>query len=89
MDNHTTELKPCNKCRFYEDCSMGWCDAIRERGYLQRDGLDCFEPISKFCPMLKADCLEEKCAWWLDFAKDCSLPVATGILADSTISQSY
>ena len=43
----------------------------------------------KFCPMLKEDCIEEQCAWWLDFAKGCALPVATGILADSTISRSY
>lgn len=44
---------------------------------------------SKFCPMLKESCIKEQCAWWLSFANDCALPVATGILADSTISRSW
>lgn len=30
-------------------------------------------------------CIESDCAWWLPFAGDCAIPVAAGILADSTI----
>ena len=42
----------------------------------------------KLCPMKKDGyCTGEKCAWWLEFAKECAVPVAAGILADSTICQ--
>ena len=32
-------------------------------------------------------CEKEKCAWWLKFANDCTIPMIAGELADSTISQ--
>ena len=42
----------------------------------------------KLCPMKKNGyCVGELCAWWLEFAKECAVPVAAGILADSTICQ--
>lgn len=43
--------------------------------------------LDKLCPMkrLNGYCIGERCAWWLEFAKECAVPVAAGILADSTI----
>lgn len=43
--------------------------------------------LDKLCPMkqLNGYCIGELCAWWLKFAKECAVPVAAGILADSTI----
>ena len=45
--------------------------------------------LDKLCPMkrLNGYCVGELCAWWLEFAKECAVPVAAGILADSTICQ--
>ncbi len=43
----------------------------------------------KICPLHKGDkpsdgyCVESACAWWLEWAKSCSVPVAVGILAES------
>lgn len=49
----------------------------------------------KPCPMMiahygenAADCIGERCAWWCEFAGDCSVPLIAGILADSTICNS-
>ena len=37
------ELKPCSECEHYDDCSWGWCDAIKDRYYNIRDGKeDCW-----------------------------------------------
>lgn len=46
----------------------------------------------KICPLLLGrgynhDCKGGSCAWWCEFAKDCSIPVVAGILADSSICQ--
>lgn len=41
----------------------------------------------KICPVMKVICMEEQCAWWCSWAKDCAVPLSTGILADSTINQ--
>lgn len=34
--------KPCAACKHERDCSMGWCDAIKDRHYNIRDGKDCW-----------------------------------------------
>lgn len=44
----------------------------------------------KDCPMMigkKANprCMGEKCAWWNNYAKECSIPLIADILADSSI----
>lgn len=41
--NDMAELKPCSDCKYEEDCSWGWCDAIKDRCYDIRDGKgDCW-----------------------------------------------
>ena len=49
---------------------------------------------TKICPICAAGandfvsccyCIREDCAWWAEWANDCSVPVIAGILADSTI----
>lgn len=45
----------------------------------------------KFCPLTAAGgnivggCIKEECAWWCDFAKDCSVPLLAEMFADSEI----
>ena len=42
------------------------------------------------CPIRedgRSFCIKERCAWWLAFANDCAVPIATAILYDSTICQ--
>lgn len=47
----------------------------------------------KICPMkcgkFPMNCDEERCAWWMDFAKECAVSCMCGILADSSICQNY
>ena len=53
------------------------------------------EYTGKFCPIMVAGgnpstpsfCIEEECAWWCKFAKDCAIPLLAGMFADSTICQ--
>ena len=47
---------------------------------------------SKVCPIMCAGanqavcyCIGKDCAWWCDFAKDCSVPLLAGMFADSEI----
>ena len=49
---------------------------------------------TKICPICFAGandsvcyCIHEECAWWAEFANECSVPLIAGILADSTICQ--
>lgn len=46
---------------------------------------------TKVCPMkfgkFPINCDEERCAWWMDFAKECAVSCMCGILADSSINQ--
>lgn len=49
---------------------------------------------TKICPICVAGennfvnyCIRQDCAWWADYADDCSIPVIAGILADSNICQ--
>lgn len=35
-------MKPCSTCKYEQACSMGWCDAIKDRYYNIRDGKDCW-----------------------------------------------
>ena len=47
-------------------------------------------PRPKICPLHKGEkpsddyCVESACAWWLEWAESCAVPVAVAILADST-----
>lgn len=48
----------------------------------------------KPCPIMVASptmqgtlCIEQHCAWWCEFAQECSIPLIAGILADSSICQ--
>ena len=48
--------------------------------------------MPKACPimvaamhMMNAECIGECCAWWCKFAKQCAVPLAAEILADSDI----
>ena len=49
----------------------------------------------KYCPMMVAggnmqisgSCIGPDCAWWCDFANDCSVSLLAGMFADSTICQ--
>lgn len=36
-----------------------------------------------------AFCEKERCAWWLNYEKDCAIPTLVGVMADSTISQTH
>lgn len=47
---------------------------------------------TKICPICVAGangfvnyCIRENCAWWAEWANDCSVPTIAGILADSEI----
>lgn len=46
---------------------------------------------TKVCPMkfgkFPMNCDEERCAWWMDFAKECAVSCICGILADSSINR--
>lgn len=42
---------------------------------------------NKMCPMTGKTCAKSNCAWWCSFAKDCSVPLTAGILADSEINR--
>lgn len=49
---------------------------------------------NKVCPIMCAGanqsvcyCIGRDCAWWCEFAEDCSVPLIAGILADSSICQ--
>ena len=46
----------------------------------------------KICPIFFANktfpvCRGDVCAWWSNYAKECSLPLIADILADSSICQ--
>lgn len=41
--------------------------------------------IGKRCPIFGCECIDEECAWWCRFAKDCAVPLLAGMLADSSI----
>jgi len=47
----------------------------------------------KVCPLHKDErtyagyCLESACAWWLEWAKSCSVPVAVGVMAEIDVSR--
>lgn len=48
--------------------------------------------MTKECPMMGAimhqrgvPCAGKHCAWWCEFAKQCAVPLAAEILADSDI----
>lgn len=47
--------------------------------------------MNKICPLRTArpvdasQCIGENCAWWCKFAKQCAVPLAAEILADSDI----
>lgn len=47
---------------------------------------------SKVCPIMltrkksaACHCIGKDCAWWCNFAKDCSVPLLAGMFADSEI----
>lgn len=40
---------------------------------------------NKLCPIMRTECKEYECAWWCEFAKDCSVPLIAGMFADSDI----
>lgn len=46
---------------------------------------------NKICPVFSCQnnkdkfCKGTKCAWWCQFAKDCSVPLLAGMFADSHI----
>lgn len=39
----------------------------------------------KVCPVRGRECIGERCAWWCEFADDCSVPLLAGMFADSEI----
>lgn len=40
----------------------------------------------KLCPLLRNQkCMENSCAFWCEFAKDCSVPLLAGMFADSSV----
>lgn len=41
--------------------------------------------VGKRCPIFASACLESECAWWCGFAKDCAVPLLSGMFADSSI----
>lgn len=49
--------------------------------------------MDKFCPLMVGggnmycgtSCIGAECAWWCEFAKDCSIPLIAGMFADSDI----
>ena len=51
---------------------------------------------SKFCPLMVSGgnmhvsgyCIREDCSWWCKWANNCSIPLLTGMFADSAICQS-
>ena len=51
--------------------------------------------MAKYCPLAMFNeqnrntpkCAENYCAWWCDWAKSCSIPLLTGMFADSSICQ--
>ena len=51
---------------------------------------------TKICPIFAAGanndisavyCIRQDCAWWAEWANDCSIPLIAGMFADSTICQ--
>lgn len=43
---------------------------------------------NKICPIVGSNHVNcENCAWYLQFAEDCSIPTIAGILADSFINR--
>ena len=49
---------------------------------------------TKICPICVAGsnnavsyCIREACAWWAEWANECSVPLIAGMFADSTICQ--
>ena len=46
-------------------------------------------PRPKVCPLTKDYCQEQACAWWLEWAKSCSVPVAVGVMAEIDVSRFY
>lgn len=49
---------------------------------------------TKVCPICVAGandyvcyCIREDCAWWAEWANECSVPLIAGMFADSTICQ--
>lgn len=45
---------------------------------------------NKACPIMicsctSAMCIGKQCAWWCEFAKECSIPLLAGMFADSEI----
>lgn len=45
---------------------------------------------TKCCPILLAApgesrCMKDRCAWYCEFAEDCSIPILAGMFADSEI----
>ena len=39
----------------------------------------------RMCPLLQDDCMGKYCAFWCQWAKDCSIPLLAGMFADSEI----
>lgn len=52
-------------------------------------------PKPKICPLHKGEkpsdsyCVESACAWYLEWAKSCSVPVAVGIMAEIDVNRFY
>ena len=49
------------------------------------------EPEKKYCPIMisshatSGECIGSDCAWWANYANDCSIPLLAGMFADSEI----
>lgn len=50
--------RPCESCRGYDECSKGWYDALRERGYMAREGKDCWREKENTRKTIYADDLK-------------------------------
>lgn len=45
------ELKPCEECRYFKDCSVHMTDSVWDRAYERRQGRDCWTSAElRECP---------------------------------------
>lgn len=51
--------------------------------------IDKMNASDKMCPLTRQTCSGEKCAFWCDWGKDCSIPLLTAMFADSEICRTY
>lgn len=43
----------------------------------------------RICPIRGHICAEYRCAWWCRFAADCSVPLLTGMFAETKVKDGY